>query len=328
MTINLPSAGSVIFFAEANDSIAKLFEDIRREDLNINKLECLYEESNSYVSHCTQVKDLIRNKVSFVIEDKIYKLKTVDSALNSYHHMTSDNFIQVNDIRDVVHQMYLCALRKKVEKDSRYCISIEEYFSWSEDLRISRNQAMLLLRGMHQAGLIFYFESNPRFNKYIFNKTDVIISSLAGALGSELSSQEKVRKNTELRQIEAEISNLDVQKKKYDIIAKRRAKCWLWSGFVCLTMQFSVLARMVWIDFNWDIIEPITYFINFSATILAFTFFFKSKEDYTYSALEKKIIDRTLRKLYIKNRFNWTEWHNLDKKRTELREYLKRGSEL
>ena len=40
----------------------------------------------------------------------------------------------------------------------------------------------------------------------------------------------------------------------------------LWSG-IYLAAQFSLLARLVWVEFNWDIMEPITYFVTFGTMI-------------------------------------------------------------
>jgi len=71
------------------------------------------------------------------------------------------------------------------------------------------------------------------------------------------------------------------------------------------------MAHMVWVDFNWDIMEPISYFVGLGTTIGAYWYFILFKNDYTYDVLEHRQRLKKLRKLYLKNEFNWKEWNHL-----------------
>jgi len=101
------------------------------------------------------------------------------------------------------------------------------------------------------------------------------------------------------------------KKLSLDHRALRRAKWWMRGALVYLVTQFSVLARMVWIDFNWDIMEPITYFVGVFTLLGGFSFFVLYGQDYTYPALEKRQQLLALRRLYIAEEFNWQRWNQL-----------------
>jgi len=97
-----------------------------------------------------------------------------------------------------------------------------------------------------------------------------------------------------------------------DVRSKRRAKWWMRTALGYLIIQFSILARMVWIDFNWDIMEPVTYFVGVFTLLFGFSFFVLYDQDYTYHALERRQQMLALRRLYISEEFNWKKWNNLN----------------
>lgn len=69
---------------------------------------------------------------------------------------------------------------------------------------------------------------------------------------------------------------------------------------------------MVWVDFNWDIMEPISYFVGLGTTCGAYWYFILFKQDYTYDVLEEREKLKKLRKLYIKNEFDYHRWNDLN----------------
>jgi len=85
----------------------------------------------------------------------------------------------------------------------------------------------------------------------------------------------------------------------------------MFGAFVGLTAQFSILAGMVWISFNWDIMEPVTYFVGVFTLMGGYSFFVLCGEDYTYRALQDRLRMRVLRYYYISKEFNWRKWKAL-----------------
>jgi len=100
-------------------------------------------------------------------------------------------------------------------------------------------------------------------------------------------------------------------KLELDAKAAAAAKRWMLFGFGYLIIQFGILARMVWIDFNWDIMEPVTYFVGLTTLMGGYIFFVLYDQEYTYAALEERQFKKSLRKLYIKEEFHWKRWNEL-----------------
>jgi len=71
---------------------------------------------------------------------------------------------------------------------------------------------------------------------------------------------------------------------------------------------------MVWIDFNWDIMEPISYFVGLSTMMIGVLFFVLYRAEFSYRALRDRQRNKTLRKLYITREFNWKKWNELHQK--------------
>jgi hypothetical protein len=71
---------------------------------------------------------------------------------------------------------------------------------------------------------------------------------------------------------------------------------------------------MVWIDFNWDIMEPISYFVGLSTMMIGVLFFVLYRTEYSYRSLRERQRLKTLRKLYLLREFNWKKWNSLQEK--------------
>eukprot|EP01126_Amoeba_proteus_P013047 TRINITY_DN1543_c0_g2_i9.p2 TRINITY_DN1543_c0_g2~~TRINITY_DN1543_c0_g2_i9.p2 ORF type:complete len:135 (-),score=24.32 TRINITY_DN1543_c0_g2_i9:56-460(-) len=115
---------------------------------------------------------------------------------------------------------------------------------------------------------------------------------------------------------------LNSSKMLYDKKAKMRATLSMHAIFIYLVLQFSILARMVWFDFNWDIVEPMTYFVGLGTTLVGYSFFLTYKSEYSYAAVQERQRKKFLRKLYLKNDFNWRRWNGLDVKIKGLVNYV------
>jgi len=126
---------------------------------------------------------------------------------------------------------------------------------------------------------------------------------------------------SQLEKITAIFTPLNNRKKELDSIAIHRAKLFMHAGLIYLLVQSGILAHMVWIDFNWGIMEPVTYFVFLSTVILGFFFFSLSDQEYTYNALEQRQINKVLRKLYTNKAkpFNWKKWNELNQKIKSLK---------
>jgi hypothetical protein len=84
-----------------------------------------------------------------------------------------------------------------------------------------------------------------------------------------------------------------------DLAADKYANAMMQLGFLGVSGMFFLIARMVWVYFNWDIMEPITYFVGLTTLIIGYTFFLFTRADYTYPEAKRRIANKRLRKLYL-----------------------------
>ncbi len=74
--------------------------------------------------------------------------------------------------------------------------------------------------------------------------------------------------------------------------------------------QFSFVGIGTYVTYSWDIIEPLVYFINLSASIGLSLQFFKSYSDYSHNGYLDYRKNKELAKLYRKYSFPVDEYRN------------------
>lgn len=321
LILPLPSAGVVSFALSGYtiggfETLGDLLEAIRAEDDTIDVLVFCYEDGHR-VAHTTTIEDLSKSTLHIHLNSAKYVVKVPDMAASRKHELVND-VLSVDDVNGLVERAYFYKLRLRMESDPRKFMPLDEFLKMAADYGVEHEQAMTLLRALHTAAVVQHYESNETLSQYIFLKPDELLHKVSDSLGLKLLSKADGTNFTALARVEQEIAKLDKEKHVYDEIARKHAKKVMYALFAYMLVQFGVLADMVWIDFNWDIMEPITYFVTLTTLIGGFTFFIRSKTDYTYPALAQRIANSKLRKLYIANRFNYQAWSSLDQERSAL----------
>jgi len=304
------------FVLKQNETLGSLLTEIRAEDDKIETLVFYYEDGKR-VAHTTTIEDLTKSVLKIQLNDTSFELKVPDlSEVKNVGLETGA--ITVDDVTGLVQRGYFNLLRRRCESDARHSISVDEFYRWASEYGVSKHAATTLLRALHTCAVVQHFEQNDKLKQYIFLKPDEVLHTVSTAVGMEMLSKSDATDWGRLHNVVDQIAPLEAEKDKYDAAAKKYANRFMHGLFFYLVFQFGVLADMVWIDFNWDIMEPITYFVTLTTVIGGFSFFIRSKQDYTYPALAQRFANSKLRKLYIANRFNWKAWHSLDQERTTL----------
>jgi len=223
----------------------------------------------------------------------------------------SENILSVKDVHDVLMHAYHLKIRSLLAREKRHYVLYSEYVKWCHSFGMTDDDATTLSKALHKAGIVLHFHENEDLKGVIFLKPDIITDSLAQYLNLKFQTRDAPQLRTELHKLLPQYLPLNEVKLRLDQKADRRAKWWMWATLGYLTIQFGILARMVWIDFNWDIMEPITYFVGIFTLMGGYIFFVLYEEDYTYKALENRQRNLALKKLYISEGFNWQKWNRL-----------------
>eukprot|EP00995_Heteronema_vittatum_P010000 NODE_5397_length_511_cov_307.590909_g4015_i0.p2 GENE.NODE_5397_length_511_cov_307.590909_g4015_i0~~NODE_5397_length_511_cov_307.590909_g4015_i0.p2 ORF type:complete len:148 (+),score=66.92 NODE_5397_length_511_cov_307.590909_g4015_i0:34-444(+) len=118
----------------------------------------------------------------------------------------------------------------------------------------------------------------------------------------------------------------DLQRQKDDIdawVARAVNRVFAVRGtFVAL--QMAVLARLTFVDLDWDIMEPVTYFIATGYATIVFAYGVWCSKESTHRAVEDLLLTRRQVRAYAKYRFNHAAYVQLQRRvevlRAELRE--------
>ncbi|EAN79114.1 hypothetical protein, conserved [Trypanosoma brucei brucei TREU927] len=91
-----------------------------------------------------------------------------------------------------------------------------------------------------------------------------------------------------------------------DNAAKRRRL--LWSGALCLmAVQLAVISRLTFVDLDWDIMEPVSYFLGSGTSILFLIYLLRNGRVKSYKEYEEKAAASRVR-LHAPADFEWRKY--------------------
>lgn len=56
-----------------------------------------------------------------------------------------------------------------------------------------------------------------------------------------------------------------------------------------MAFQFGLLAHLTFIDYSWDLMEPVTYFVTYGTQIIAMMYFINTKTVITFNSFVYQI---------------------------------------
>jgi len=316
----LPNKEKCVFPLYPHETVNDLIIDIREEDRESSFVE-LVDANGVRISHSTLVSDLI--KTPFVIsinENENYSV----SASKTTEHVV-ENALGTPEIQDLIIKAFFQKVKKRMlEDEHRHHITYNEYLKICNAYGLTPNQASEYIRALHLVGDVLHFSNNEDLSHYIFLKPENITSALTGSLGLKLHTRAVPQLQQQLSLLLPSYLPLNSRKKELDLIAKNKTKWFMHGVLTYLLVQSGILAHMVWVDFSWGIMEPVTYFVFLTTLMGGYVFFILAREDYTYDGLKQRQVNKALKKLYLdkRNPFNWKKWNELHQQVQSLKGML------
>ncbi|XP_053211125.1 uncharacterized protein LOC128394782 [Panonychus citri] len=84
-----------------------------------------------------------------------------------------------------------------------------------------------------------------------------------------------------------------------------------WIGLFLLSSQLGFLGRLIWFEYSWDIMEPITWCVTYSATILTFCYYVITSQEYQYPQAERRMAIKHFCESYSKRAFDLNSFTQL-----------------
>lgn len=73
--------------------------------------------------------------------------------------------------------------------------------------------------------------------------------------------------------VKNELIPMEKVREELELKAKKHTNRMIWLGLGMMCVQMGIMARLTWFDYSWDIVEPISYFVSYSAVIGVYAYF-------------------------------------------------------
>ena len=87
--------------------------------------------------------------------------------------------------------------------------------------------------------------------------------------------------------------------------------------------QFGFLARLVWWDYSWDIMEPVTYFVTYGTAIVMYCYFVCVKSEYNFESARDRWNLRSFHKIARRKGLDTERYSAIAEQINEIEENLK-----
>ncbi|CAF1598026.1 unnamed protein product, partial [Didymodactylos carnosus] len=142
----------------------------------------------------------------------------------------------------------------------------------------------------------FGWSKNESDDKAQMTSTNDTVAALYHAINVvKLYNEKQLQLKDELEQLNKQLAPLEIIKGKLASISQRFTSRCVWYGLAGMAFQVGMLAHLTWVDYSWDIVEPISYFIAFSTSMSLYAVYLLTRSDFEYLHLTDRLF---LRKFY------------------------------
>eukprot|EP00760_Papus_ankaliazontas_P014256 PhM_4_TR16008/c0_g1_i1/m.54630/K20858/MCU; calcium uniporter protein, mitochondrial len=132
---------------------------------------------------------------------------------------------------------------------------------------------------------------------------------------------------SELEALQTELKDLEDQKAKLDAKAGAIRKRWWGLAALLSGFQMYVMSRFTFVDFDWDIMEPVSFFLTTGTALIFFVWFLLKRTEHTYERFDLALLPSRQRKLYMSGGFDYQRWKSVKTRVLEIEEELKKTDE-
>jgi hypothetical protein len=125
--------------------------------------------------------------------------------------------------------------------------------------------------------------------------------------------------------LQKEIATMTPIKEAIDAKVLRSSTSFLFANLTFLTVQFAVLFQWVFFTFDWNLVEPVTYFLGYTVVWAGLVFYCQTGRSFTYDDIVSVLEERRRTKLCAKMKFDYDKYvalvEELEKAKEELQHY-------
>jgi len=199
-----------------------------------------------------------------------------------------------NIIDNVLDTRNVQSLRARLDeiKYTKEFVTMERFAMLCEECGCVDKSPMQYVEIMKNAGVVVQIED------YIYLEPQHITRAVINALPGVPSRIYGVA-DAELKKLNEEYDQMREKVILAEKRAARRANQLLYGGFLILCAQLAVFVRFTYVEFSWDVMEPISYFVGLMNVIMGYMYFMYTQRDFSFGTWQNQVmqsaIDRQLR---------------------------------
>jgi len=290
LIVPLPSCGQRMFTLPRGP-IRTFLDVLKLDDPAIKDVD-VYDTNEVRFASSLNTQDLVKNDFKLKINDVHFlvtsplRTKVFDEiAKNPKFHELDDFFLH--------------------KTDDLQTIPYADYLKKALELGLTESEAKQALKAFSRGGSVLYFEDNVELKDTIFLRPKELSSAAETILNIPYLKNNLKEKNELLEQLRSELFLLESRRNKLHSRAEKSVKIFAWSILAVLTAQAILFARLVWWDFDWGIMEPVTWFTSVcEMTIGGYIYYLVTRQEYGNMLTAKMLAERRFRRL--------CKVHNLD----------------
>ena len=205
------------------------------------------------------------------------------------------------------------SIRRWLKTNDNSYVHWDEFSHQCHGVGINNVDSLALLRNLESSGCVTY--------------SNGVLNLRAERVWEEVNNQlgiGKKRHHERLSGLNVEYTSLQAEKYLVDEKLERaRQSLWAKTAAFC-GAQMWLFARFTFVDFDWDIMEPISYLTMQGNAVIFFIYFWRTQREHSHIAFDDVSLAKSSMAAYQKYDFNIRRWAAVKKEIEYLEEEQRR----
>ncbi|XP_047422410.1 calcium uniporter regulatory subunit MCUb, mitochondrial isoform X1 [Sciurus carolinensis] len=155
------------------------------------------------------------------------------------------------------------------------------------------------------------------------------VKSLVHGLFTVLHLEESQKKREQhllekIDHLKEQLQPLEQVRARIEARSEAKTSGLLWAGLALLSVQGGAMAWLTWWVYSWDIMEPVTYFLTFTNSMIFFAYFIVTRQNYTYTSVRSRQFLQFFHKKSQQQHFDVEQYNKLKDDLAMAKESLER----
>ncbi|KAF0691212.1 Aste57867_17512 [Aphanomyces stellatus] len=226
--------------------------------------------------------------------------------------LEKEGTVGVDDVINESESSAFGTVKRYIERDTRTSIPIEQFYLMCKNVGADDSTSKKWLAEFQRRNLVLHYDQSKDEalrNTVILrpNKGDSF-AAFQSALDPVLYNLKHVRmaKEAQIQTAQEEWRKVAITDTDLKLAARRVPNLKKWGAAAFIASFYTGMGYLVWDVYSWDVMEPISYFVGFSAVLGGSFYHTMTRSDATYPNMWQRDYDRHLAALQADKKFDPT----------------------